>query len=164
MTSGRIGIAADAVGTELNSKLLSNGIYAVVGRLPAFPTNKDTRNKDEIVLVYDHKFTAGTNKEPSIFVALEPSSFVPLIIAGAPRIEKTGTGTSALTVTLAKENAKKMEDFSRKHLGKEVAIVLGGEIVTIHKVRSVIKEGKLQITRCTDNGCEVLYSILKGNG
>jgi hypothetical protein len=39
-------------------------------------------------------------------------------------------------------------------------MVVDGEIVTVHKIRSIITGGKVQITRCTDNACEVIRSKL----
>jgi len=55
---------------------------------------------------------------------------------------------------------KRAEAFTRAHQGGRMAMVIDGEIVTLHKVRSVITDGKVQITRCTDNACEVLRSKL----
>ena len=46
------------------------------------------------------------------------------------------------------------------HLGGKVAMVVDGEIVTLHKIRTVITGGKLQITRCQDNACEVIKAKL----
>jgi preprotein translocase subunit SecD len=65
-----------------------------------------------------------------------------------------------LRVKLKKKYAQRLEDFSRRHLGGTVAIVLDGEIVTLHKVRSVVSGGQVQITRCSDNACEVLKAKL----
>lgn len=48
----------------------------------------------------------------------------------------------------------------RAHLWGKIAMVVDGEIVTRHKIRSVITGGKLQITRCVDNACEVIRAKL----
>lgn len=39
-------------------------------------------------------------------------------------------------------------------------MVVDGEIVSLHKIRRVITGDKLQITRCTDNACEVIRAKL----
>ena len=44
-----------------------------------------------------------------------------------------------------------------------MAVVVGQKVVTMHKIKSVIKGGKLQISRCGDNGCQVLYRELNDN-
>jgi hypothetical protein len=37
---------------------------------------------------------------------------------------------------------------------------LDGELVTVRKVRSLIREGKMQMTRCDDSACEALRARL----
>ncbi len=134
---------------------LPNGVYAVIGRAPAGgQTQRRTAGRG--TLLYDHKYSDPDRKEPPESVTLDTSSFVPLILAGPPEAETDARGWTMLRVTLAREHVKTLENFTRAHLGGEVAIVLDGEIVTIHKVRSVIEDGKAQITRCWDNACQVL--------
>ena len=75
-------------------------------------------------------------------------------------MRKDGQGKSILSVSLTRTNAEKAEAFTRAHLGGKIAMVVDGEIVTLHKIRSVITGGKLQITRCKDNACEILRAKL----
>ncbi len=112
------------------------------------------------MLLYDKKYTDADQNEPNKYVAIDTTSFVPLAIEGAPEMKKDGKGMSLLSVTLARENVEQVEDFTRAHLGGRVAIIFDGEIVTLHKVRTIIEGGKLQITRCTDNACEILRTKL----
>jgi preprotein translocase subunit SecD len=65
-----------------------------------------------------------------------------------------------LSVTLSREQVKPLEDFTRAHLGGSVAILLDGEVISKHKVRAVVEGGRLQITRCGDNACDVLLAKL----
>jgi hypothetical protein len=44
-----------------------------------------------------------------------------------------------------------------------VAIVVGGEVLTMHKIKEPITSGQLQISRCNDNACELLYVRLRDN-
>ena len=112
------------------------------------------------MLTYDKKYTAPDPGEPVRYVAIDPSSFVPMILEGAPDAEKDDAGKTILSVTLKKEYVKPLEDFTRAHIGGKIAILIDGEIITIHKIRSVIAEGKFQVTRCTDNACEMLRAKL----
>ena len=136
-----------------------NGVYAVIREAA---TREEAEGGDTrcTVLPYDKKYTDSGPGEPLKYVAIDPSSFVPLILEGAPDAKKDDAGKTILSVTLKKEYVKTLEDFTRAHLGGEIAILLDGEIVTLHKVRSVISEGKFQVTRCTDNACEVLRAKL----
>jgi len=136
-----------------------NGVYAVLRDAPTWTKAQD-RDTACAVLPYDHKYTDSTPGEPLRYIALDPTSFVPLILEGNPDATKDTGGKTILSVTLKKEYADALENFTRAHLGGKVAIVLDGEIVTIHKVRSIISGGKLQITRCSDNACDVLRAKL----
>ena len=134
---------------------LANGVYAV---LREGHTREEVQMEKVpcIILVYDRKYPATDKNEPPRYVALETSSFVPLILAGPPETHKDDRGWTLLNVTLAREHVKTLEEFTRTHLDGTVATVIDGEIITMHKVRTVIQDGKAQITRCTDNACETL--------
>ena len=139
---------------------LENGAYAV---LREAPTRQEAAapGVSQVVLAYDRrKYSGAPPNEPLTYVALAPKDYLPLVIEGRPEMKADGQGKSVLTVSLVRKNVKRAEAFTRAHLGGRMAMVIDGEIVTLHKVRSVITDGKLQITRCTDNACEVLRSKL----
>jgi preprotein translocase subunit SecD len=112
------------------------------------------------VLPYDGRYVDSSQAASPTYVALDTTSFVPLILDGPPTAKSDGHGRTLLGVTIAKKYIKRLEDFTKAHLGGRVAIVLDGEVITMHRIRSVINEGKVQITRCYDNACEVLFSKL----
>jgi preprotein translocase subunit SecD len=152
---------AGVVGTPLKGapidspRLLANGVYAV---LREGLTREEVR-MDKVphrILVYDRKYSDADKDKPPKYVALDTSFFVPLILAGPPDTQKDDRGWTLLSVTLAREHANTLEKFTRAHLDGTVAIVLDGEIITMHKVRTVIRDGKAQITRCGDDACKTL--------
>ena len=138
---------------------LENGVYLI---LCEAPTQQEARAAgSQAVLAYDRrKYSDAPPEEPLTYVAIDPKDYVPLIIEGAPEMKSDGQGKSVLTVSLARKNAERAEAITRAHLGGRIAMVVDGEIVTLHKIRSVITGGKLQITRCADNACEVIRSKL----
>ena len=138
-------------------KDLSNGLYAVLAESPtreglAAPT------RPHVVLVDDGRFT--DDPSPPRWLALGTEGFVPLVLEGQPHTEPDGRGHALLAVTLARQHQKTLESFTRDHLGASAAIVLDGEVVTVHKIKAVIDGGRMQITRCRDNACEMLRSKL----
>lgn len=137
---------------------IDNGLYAVVGT-GATPEEAAALGPHRAVLAYDGRYTESPEDMPE-YVAIEEGPFVPLILEGEPESHTDERGHATLGVTLQKDQAAALEEFTRAHLGGRVAIVLGGEIVTKHKVREVVTGGRLQITRCTDNACTVLRSKL----
>jgi len=137
-----------------------NGAYLVLQE-GATPEEARVSGVSQIVLAYDRrKYSDAPTNHPLSYVSIDPKDYVPLIIEGAPEMRKDGQGKSILSVSLTRTNAQRAESFTRAHLGGKVAMVVDGEIVTIHKIRSVIAEGKLQVTRCQDNACEVIRTKL----
>ncbi len=133
----------------------ANGIYAV---LAEGLTREEARveKAPHAILVYDRKYSEADRNAPPRYVGVDTSRFVPLVLAGPPQARKDERGWTLLSVKLAPEHVKPLEEFTRTHLGGTVAIVIDGEIVTMHKVRTVIRDGEAQVTRCTDNACETL--------
>jgi hypothetical protein len=139
---------------------LENGAYLIL-REASTPQEARGAGAARVVLAYDRrKYSGAPPNEPLTYVAIDPNDYVPLTIEGKPEMKSDGEGKSVLTVCLSRRNAERAEAFTRAHLGGRIAMVVGGEIVTLHKIRSVITGGKVQITRCTDNACEVIRSKL----
>jgi preprotein translocase subunit SecD len=139
---------------------LENGVYLILREAPT-PHEAQGARRPLVVLAYDRrKYSDAPPNEPLTYVAVDPREYVPLVIEGTPEMKSDGQGKSVLTVCLARKNAERAEAFTRAHLGGCIAMVVDGEIVTLHKIRSVITDGKVQITRCNDNACEVIRSKL----
>jgi hypothetical protein len=146
--------------TNGTPRTLENGIYAVLGDAPT-PEQARVEGVQHIVLAFDKKKYSDVNQnEPPYYVAIDPCSYVPLVIEGMPETQPDGRGKSVLLVSLKEENAKKLEDFTRAHLGGRVATIVDGEMISLNKIRAVIADGKLQMTRCTDNACEIIRAKL----
>ncbi len=124
---------------------LQNGIYLVM-RDAENSKSLEPASTNERILIDDGHLLEPT--QPNLpdkprFVALRTDHFIPIILAQKPTKKLDAQGT-------------------RENCGRSVAIVIGNQVVTVHKVREPIVGGKMQITRCTDNGCDVLYTQLQG--
>ncbi len=144
-----------AKSTNSHSHSLANGVYAIL-REGRTPEEVPIEELPHVILIYDRKYSDSDKNQPPVYVALGTSSFVPLVLAGPPQAHKDDRGWTSLNITLAREHVKTLEDFTRTHLDGKVAIVIDGEIITMHTVRTVIQDGKARITRCTDDACETL--------
>jgi hypothetical protein len=143
-----------------NGASLQNGIYAVLSEAST-PEQAKVKGIVNVILPYDHdKYSDVVYNEPLIYVAIDPNSYVPLVFEKAPQVQKDGRGKSVLLVSLKQGNTKMLEDFTRAHLGNLVATVVDGEIISLNKIRAVITGGQLQMTRCTDNACEIIRAKL----
>jgi preprotein translocase subunit SecD len=138
---------------------LPNGFYSIL----IDTTSRIAARIDSIpnsILIYDGRYTDSSDMATPRYVAVDTTFYVPLVLEGAPVAKKDGNGRTLLGVSLSQRYVKRLADFTKAHLGGRVAIVLDGEVITMHKIRSVISGGKIQITRCYDNACEVLLSKL----
>jgi len=134
---------------------LPNGIYAVL-REGLTREEVQLGKAPHLILLYDRKYSDWDRNDPPRYVALDTSSFVPLVLSGPPETGKDDRGLTLLRVTLAREHVKSLENFTRAHLNGRIAIVIDGELITMHTVRAVIQDGRAQITRCRDDACQIL--------
>ena len=115
----------------------------------------------EHILINDYEFIAPEERGETSYVVVSKNSFVPIILASDPIKSNDQSGKPRLEISLAEEQIKPLEKFTSENVMKNVAIVIGGNVVTMHKIRVPIVGGKMQITRCTDHGCEALYTELQ---
>lgn len=136
---------------------MPDGLYRVVRISPEKSTLEPLGSGEEL-LVNDFHFLEPAERQTTEYVVLQATPFIPFVLAQNPIKDKDTQGKPKLFLQLSDEQIKPLEDFTRKYTGGKVAIVIGGDIVTIHKVREAITGGRIQITRCTDNGCQAIYT------
>jgi len=119
---------------------LANGVYAV--------EKGSTTEKNLVIRQYEGRD-----------VVLDTANFAPLVVEGKPEVNRGPRG-SWLTVQLAPEAAKRLEDLTRSHINRPIAVVVGDKILSSPTVRSAITDGKARITPCEDESCETLLREL----
>lgn len=140
---------------------LPNGLYLVFNE--SDQSKKLSPVGKQQVIVYDYEFFPEADRDAATYLTISTEEFIPLCLAVEPQKEKDTQGKPKLMLQLANDQVTPLEEFTTRNLGKAVAIVIGSKVVTKHKIKEAIKGGKMQITRCSDNGCEILYTQLKQN-
>ncbi|MDZ4838121.1 MAG: hypothetical protein SGJ27_30430 [Candidatus Melainabacteria bacterium] len=153
--------AASPIQKQATTSSLPNGLYLVFNEADD-EKKLNPIGKQQIVL-YDYQFFPLSDRDQPTFLTISPEEFIPLKLAGDPQKEQDAQGKPKLLLQLANDQITPLKEFSTKNLGKAVAIVIGSKVVTKHKIKEAITGGKMQITRCSDNGCDVLYTQLKQN-
>src|SRR6266852_7691030 len=97
---------------------IANGVYAV--------EEGNAKAKNLVIRQYEGKD-----------VVLDTANFAPLVVAGKPEVNRGPRG-SWLTVQLAPEAAKRLEDLTQSHINRPIAVVVGDKILSAPTVRSVI--------------------------
>ena len=154
--AGKQSASPTAAGLVTNK--VPNGMYAVIGEPTDAP--RPPEGPSQRTLRYDPKMADSASTDPVQFVTVETRDFVPLILATAAEHTKQEDGRLLISVALASQYTQTLTDFTRLHLGHRVAMVLDGEVMSTHKVRTVIEGGKMQITRCDEHACQRILSKL----
>lgn len=141
---------------------VANGIY-VINRWTETRRDLEPKLDGEILLEHDPKNLEADSDEPVIYVTIHPDKAVLFEEVESIDPVDQADGRINLGLTLSEKSTEKLEKLTREHLGRQVAVVVGNKVITTHKIRSVIKDGKVQIMRCTDDGCKVILQELKSN-
>jgi puromycin-sensitive aminopeptidase len=139
---------------------LKDGIY-LVDRYNTDLKQLEPINEKEQLVVNDYHLLQPAERQAKDYFVVRTESFIPILLGKDPEKDIDSSGKPRLQLQLAEEQAGPLEAFTAKNLGRTVAIVIGGEVVSSHKIRQAITGGRLQITRCTDTGCEAIYSELR---
>jgi preprotein translocase subunit SecD len=141
-------------------KKVPDGVYAV---LRESLNEKDVLplKEGEALVVNNFRYVKTDEKEPPRFLVVHRSPDLVLDLAGKPKAVKEGTEVIRIRLKLQPKAATALERLTRDHLGRQITIVLGGEVVTMHKIREVIKGGDVQITCCAAGAANYLLEQLE---
>jgi preprotein translocase subunit SecD len=141
-------------------KKLPDGVYAV--------QRESLKEKDllplkdgEALVVHRHRYLKKDENEPPRFLVVRSAPDVALVLAGEPKAVKEGSEVVRILLKLQPAASTALERLTRDHLGRQITIVLGGEVVTMHKIREVIKGGDVQITSCAVGAAGYLLEQLQ---
>lgn len=137
-----------------------DGVYAVL-RQGTKPADIEPIAAGEAMVVQRFRFVKKDGNEPPRYLAVRNAPDVKLDLAEAPKTEKENGKVSAIFLTLRPDAAKALARLTTDRLGKEVAIVVGGEVATMHKIRTPITGGQAQITSCAEGGADFLLQQLQ---
>jgi preprotein translocase subunit SecD len=118
---------------------------------------------DGEALVLNHRYLKQEPGEATRYVVLRASPDVLLDLAGAPESVVEGGEVVRILLKLRPEAAAALERLTSDPQSRQVAIVLGGEVVTTHKVREAIRGGEVQITSCAPGGAAYLLDQLRAH-
>jgi preprotein translocase subunit SecD len=160
-----IGLCVPAWGqnpTPGSTEKVRDGVYAV---LRDGLNDKDLLplNDGEALIADRHRYLKAEDQEPARFLVVRAAPDVDLDLAEAPKAVKEGDEVVRVMLKLQPKAATALERLTADRRGKQIAIVLDGEVVTIHKVREVIKGGDVQITSCTPGAAKYLLEQLQAH-
>jgi hypothetical protein len=148
------------LGMAQQNKQLKDGLY------PADKALNDTSayilKAHEVFVPFNRDFIENA-PDSSAYIVVNTSDFVPLELSEEPVLLAQTESKKKLQLMFSPLASEKLEQFTRDNMMKQVTLVVDGEALTVNKVRAVIKNGKLEITRCSDNACQRIYVTLKNH-
>jgi preprotein translocase subunit SecD len=144
------------------SKKVPDGVYAVL-RESLKEKEVLPLKEGEVLMVHQARYLKKEEKEPPRYLVVHAAPEVVFDLAGKPKAVKEGKEVVGISLKLQPKAAAALERLTRDHLGKQLAIVLGGEVVTMHKVREVIKNGDAQISCCAAGSANYLLEQLEAH-
>jgi preprotein translocase subunit SecD len=137
-----------------------DGVYAVLRDSDHEQDVKPLKPEERLV-VNRYRYLKSDAKDPPRYLVVRTSPDVALDLASAPKADKDGDEVVRIQLKLRPVAAAALEKLTRDHIGKQVAIVLASEVVTVHKIRETIPNGDVQITSCSPGGAKYLLKRLE---
>jgi preprotein translocase subunit SecD len=156
------GHAAVCLQPESSPKKLPDGVYAVQ-RESLREKNLLPLKAGEALTVHRGRYLKKDDEQPPRFLVVRSLPDVKLDLADAPNAVNEGGDSLRILLKLRPPAATALERLTRDRLGGQIAIVLGGEVVTMHKIREVIQGGDVQITSCAAGAAEYLLEQLRAH-
>ena len=139
---------------------LPDGVYVVhrdgLSRQKQLPLEAGER-----LVEHHHRYLAKREGQPPRFVVVGRAPDVPLDLEGEPAAIKNGAEVVGISLKLKPKAAEALAKVTADNRGGQVALLIGGEVVTMHKVREPIRGGDVQITSCAPNGASFLLEQLR---
>jgi preprotein translocase subunit SecD len=147
------------LGANYAQNKLKDGLY-LVDQLEIDSMQSILSDTRRAVIHYNSAFIEG---DPIDYapISIWVTDFVPIDLSTPPTTKNQNDQKKMLMMSLTEEASDKLKEFSTKNLLKLVVIVVNDEALTVHKIKEPITSGMLQITRCSDNACEQLFTVLK---
>jgi preprotein translocase subunit SecD len=148
--------------TPATPRKLPAGVYALL-RASLNEKKMLPLKEGEVLVVHHHRFLKKSDTEPPEFLVVRSAPDVDLDLVGKPKAVKEGEEVVRIFLKLQPKAAAALERLTSERLGKRVAIILKGEVITTHRIRAVIKGGDIQISACIAGAANYLLEQLQSH-
>ncbi len=151
-------VCIHTIGFAQQNKQLKDGLYLVDKLLNDTTANTQGHNQALVHFNPDFLENAPTG---STSLLINTAEFVPLELKEEPSLLSQTNNKGKLQLTFSPQTSDKLERFTANHLMQQATLIVSGEALIVHKIRDTIRNGKMEITGCSDNACQRIYKALK---
>jgi hypothetical protein len=151
-----------AFGCAAGSNSLEDGVYPVL-REGLQESEIQPLGEDERIVVHDYQFLGEGIDDPPRLLIVPAEPAVPFVLAREPEGRKDDQGNTTILITLAPEYGEQLRRFTSENQGTSAALIVGGKVYSVHKIRTTIKGGLVQISCCREGAGTYLFENLKEN-
>ncbi|MCE1164448.1 MAG: hypothetical protein LWX07_03485 [Bacteroidetes bacterium] len=148
--------------TKDTTNQLRDGMYLVISEIKNEADTPDIIGPNRFVVKCSDMLIEN-NEGEYIKMIIDTTGFVPLILRINPKTEQQTETKKRIEIELTKSSADKLEHFTTVNLNKRIALIIGGEVISAHKIKMPITGGRFQISYCGPDMCEILESRLINN-
>lgn len=116
--------------------------------------------QDETIVDYD-KNQDVPNPNPR-FLVIHTTPEVPFILKVPPKVIEVAGDDYALHLEFVPEVAQKLAEFTTAHMDPipQVAAIIANEVVSTHKIRQPVLNGKIMVSCCDPRACDRLIAAM----
>jgi len=129
-------------GPEPQSDELPDGVYEVLA-VERDAADLPAADAESRVLLHDRRFVQGGAEVPPDHVLVRLPGFAPLELAEAPTPGQAD-GRPVLLLTLSPAAGQALTELTTR--AEHAAVLIGGQVVTVHRIRAPIEGGTLQVS------------------
>lgn len=145
--------------TKDTAKQLRDGMYLVSSTIKNETDTPDIIGPNKFVVKCSDMLIEN-NEGEYIKMIIDTTGFVPLILRVNPKTEQQTETKKRIEIELTKSAADKLERFTTVNLNKRIALIIDGEVISAHGIKTPITGGRFQISYCGPDMCEILESKL----
>lgn len=155
--AGLICCFAAGAGEPPKDTAVRDGFYLIVSEHEK--RSDATVDDSQHVVSYRRSYEEDLENRTTSYLVLDREPFIPIQIDGEAQLIEGGE-RPILQLTLVETTRQALEAFTRKNLGRDVAIVVGDSVVSTHTIKEVITGGQIQVSRCEDDACRYIKARL----